>query len=169
MPVAAYKTADWPAFYTANSGFKAPMTLDSARQVAETIRTFILPALSHYLETEHHVSTGMTERLSLPASLCLGNPIPAEFHAVGEELQRAVEQAVAESVENGMARSGPRSTPWLLQRVNELTEGKSLESSTSSFSPPSPSRALLTPSQTKPSSAVTSSSEARSLSSMPSC
>ncbi|GAA5849971.1 hypothetical protein JCM8547_000968 [Rhodosporidiobolus lusitaniae] len=108
VPVAAYKTADWPAFYTAKSGFSAPMTLDSAREVAQTIR--------------------MTDRLGLPSSLCLGNPIPAEYHAVGEELQQAVEQAVAESVQNGMSKSGKRVTPWLLQRVNELTKGKSLES-----------------------------------------
>ncbi|GAA6032839.1 hypothetical protein JCM8097_000822 [Rhodosporidiobolus ruineniae] len=108
VPVAAYRTADWPAFYTAKSGFKAPVTLESAREAAEIIR--------------------MSDRLSLPSSLLLGNPIPAEYHAVGEELQVAVEQAVAESLENGMSRSGKGVTPWLLQRVNELTKGKSLES-----------------------------------------
>ncbi|GAA5835197.1 hypothetical protein JCM11251_006641 [Rhodosporidiobolus azoricus] len=108
VPVAAYKTSAWPAFYTADSGFKAPMRLDSAEEVAKTIR--------------------MAERLSLPSSLCLGNPIPEEYHAVGEELQLAVVQAVKESVENGMSKRGKEVTPWLLQRVNELTKGKSLES-----------------------------------------
>ncbi|GAA5925742.1 hypothetical protein JCM10213_008872 [Rhodosporidiobolus nylandii] len=108
VPVAGYKTLDWPAFYTAKSGFKVGIQMDSAREVAETIR--------------------MTSRLSLPSSLLLGNPIPAEFHAVGEELQRAVDVAVRESVENGMSKRGKEVTPWLLQRVNELTEGRSLES-----------------------------------------
>ncbi|GAA6063003.1 hypothetical protein JCM10212_002644 [Sporobolomyces blumeae] len=108
VPVAGYKTDAWPAFYTADSGFKAPMRLDSARQVAETIR--------------------MTDRLELPASLLLGNPIPESYHAVGEELQQAVVQAVAESVENGMNKKGKEVTPWLLQRVSELTKGKSLDS-----------------------------------------
>lgn len=37
VPVAGYKTSDWPAFYTAASGFKAPMRLESATEVAETI------------------------------------------------------------------------------------------------------------------------------------
>ena len=73
----------------------------------------------------------MTDRLGLSSSLLLGNPIPAEYHAVGEELQRAVDQAVVESVENGMARSGKQVTPWLLQRVAELSEGRSLASSES--------------------------------------
>ncbi|GAA6046799.1 hypothetical protein NBRC10513_001581 [Rhodotorula toruloides] len=109
VPVAVYKTADreWPAFYTAESGFKAPMNMESAREVAETIV--------------------MTDKLGLPSSLLLGNPIPAEYHDVGEELQRAVDQAVAESVENGMAKSGKQVTPWLLARVAELSRGKSLE------------------------------------------
>lgn len=71
----------------------------------------------------------MTDRLQLRSSLLLGNPIPPEYHAVGEELQRAVDQAVAESEENGMTRSGKAVTPWLLQRVAELSSGKSLESS----------------------------------------
>jgi len=39
VPVAGYKTDHWPAFYTENSGFKAPMRLDSALEVAQTIRT----------------------------------------------------------------------------------------------------------------------------------
>lgn len=42
MPVAGFKALDWPAFYTAQSGFKAPMQLESAAEVAETIRTPIL-------------------------------------------------------------------------------------------------------------------------------
>ncbi|GAA5914789.1 hypothetical protein JCM8208_005703 [Rhodotorula glutinis] len=108
VPVAGFKTSAWPAFYTADSGFKAPMQLDSATQVAETIL--------------------QQDRLGLTAALLLGNPIPHEYHAVGDELQRAVDQAVEESVDNGMSKSGKLVTPWLLQRVAELSQGKSLES-----------------------------------------
>ncbi|KAM0793192.1 hypothetical protein ACM66B_000663 [Microbotryomycetes sp. NB124-2] len=108
VPVAALGTSDWPAFYTPRSGFKAPMQLDDARQVAEAIH--------------------MTDRLGLPSSLLLGVPIPKEYHAVGDALQEAVEQAVKESVENGMAKSGKAVTPWLLGRVAELTRGSSVDS-----------------------------------------
>ncbi|GAA5869998.1 hypothetical protein JCM16303_001866 [Sporobolomyces ruberrimus] len=108
VPVATFKTDHWPAFYTAESGFKSPMRLDSALEVARTIR--------------------MTDKLELPSSLLLGNPIPEGYHAVGEELQKAVVIAVAESVENGMSKRGKEVTPWLLQRVAELTQGKSLDS-----------------------------------------
>ena len=56
-------------------------------------------------------------------------PIPEQYEAVGEELQRAVEQAVQESEANGISRRGKEATPWLLKRVGELTSGKSLASS----------------------------------------
>ncbi|GAA5845576.1 hypothetical protein JCM3766R1_000787 [Sporobolomyces carnicolor] len=108
VPVAGFKTDHWPAFYTAESGFKAPMRLDSALEAARTIR--------------------IADKLELPSSLLLGNPIPEAYHTVGEELQQAVQVAVAESVENGMSKRGKEVTPWLLQRVAELTKGKSLDS-----------------------------------------
>ena len=58
-----------------------------------------------------------------------GVPIPASYAAVGKELQEAVERAVKESQENGIDRRGKEVTPWLLERVRELTSGKSLASS----------------------------------------
>ncbi|KAM0754973.1 Indigoidine synthase A-like protein [Meredithblackwellia eburnea MCA 4105] len=108
VPVAGFGTDDWPAFYTPKSGFKAPMRLDGAVQAAETIL--------------------MTDRLGLPSSLLLGVPIPEPYHAVGEALQVAVEQAVRESEENGMSKSGKSATPWLLERVGQLTKGNAVES-----------------------------------------
>ena len=56
-------------------------------------------------------------------------PIPEQYESVGEQLQRAVEQAVRESEENAVSRRGKEATPWLLKRVGELTAGKSLASS----------------------------------------
>jgi pseudouridylate synthase / pseudouridine kinase len=58
-----------------------------------------------------------------------GAPIPVSYTAVGKELQEAVEQAVRESQDNGIDRRGKEVTPWLLERVRELTSGKSLASS----------------------------------------
>jgi pseudouridine-5'-phosphate glycosidase/pseudouridine kinase len=56
-------------------------------------------------------------------------PIPEEHEAIGQELQKSVEQAVRESEENGVSRRGKEATPWLLKRVGELTKGRSLQSS----------------------------------------
>jgi pseudouridine-5'-phosphate glycosidase/pseudouridine kinase len=58
-----------------------------------------------------------------------GAPIPASYASVGKELQEAVERAVQESQENGVDKRGKEVTPWLLERVRELTSGKSLASS----------------------------------------
>lgn len=58
-----------------------------------------------------------------------GAPIPGSYAAVGKEIQEAVERAVQESQENGIDKRGKEVTPWLLERVGELTSGKSLASS----------------------------------------
>jgi Indigoidine synthase A like protein len=58
-----------------------------------------------------------------------GVPIPESYAAVGKQLQEAVEQAIHESQANGMDKRGKELTPWLLDRVRELTSGKSLTSS----------------------------------------
>lgn len=55
-------------------------------------------------------------------------PIPEKYEAVGTEIQRAVEQAVAESEANGVSKRGKEATPWLLNRVKELSNGTSLTS-----------------------------------------
>jgi len=65
----------------------------------------------------------------MTSGVLFGVPIPASYAAVGKELQEAVEQAVKESQENGIDRRGKEVTPWLLERVRELTSGKSLASS----------------------------------------
>lgn len=55
-------------------------------------------------------------------------PIPEQYHAVGEKLEEYVARAVQESEENGMAKAGSDVTPWLLNRVRELSGGVSMES-----------------------------------------
>ena len=52
--------------------------------------------------------------------------LPAEHEADGAESERAIERALAEAKEAGI--SGNASTPFLLERIRELTGGKSLES-----------------------------------------
>jgi len=55
-------------------------------------------------------------------------PIPVEYEEIGMTIQNAVDQAVAESEENGVSKRGKEATPWLLTRISELTKGDSLES-----------------------------------------
>lgn len=58
-----------------------------------------------------------------------GVPIPEQFESIGQTLQEAVEVALAEAELNGVSKRGKEATPWLLNRVGELTKGTSLASS----------------------------------------
>jgi pseudouridylate synthase / pseudouridine kinase len=75
----------------------------------------------------------------------IGVPIPAKYEAVGAEIQRAVDRAVIESEQNGMSKRGKDVTPWILNRVSELTQGKSIESSESTSSATTCTRQSVAP------------------------
>ena len=59
----------------------------------------------------------------------IGVPIPEQYEEKSKRIQEAVEQAVRESEENGIATRGKEVTPWILARVKELSGGESVESS----------------------------------------
>ncbi|OJT04731.1 Pseudouridine-metabolizing bifunctional protein [Trametes pubescens] len=108
VPVVSYGTDEFPAFYSRHSGFKSPWRVDDPATAARILHT--------------HKQLGMSN------GALFAVPIPESYNAVGEELQRAVEQAVKESEANGISRRGKEATPWLLKRVGELSAGKSLAS-----------------------------------------
>ncbi|KAI0669815.1 indigoidine synthase A-like protein [Trametes maxima] len=109
VPVISYgPTDDFPAFYSRRSGFKSPWRVDDPSSAARILHT----------QKQFGMSNGALFTV----------PIPESYDEVGQELQRAVEQAVAESEANGISRRGKEATPWLLKRVGELTAGKSLAS-----------------------------------------
>ena len=53
-----------------------------------------------------------------------GVPIPSALAAEGKQIEDAVQQSIEESQKKGLA--GAETTPFLLKRIQELTEGKSL-------------------------------------------
>ncbi|KAI1788747.1 indigoidine synthase A-like protein [Ganoderma leucocontextum] len=109
VPVISYgPTDDFPAFYTRKSGFKSPWRIDDPESAARILHT--------------HRQIGASN------GAIFAVPIPEEYESIGQELQRAVEQAILEAEANGVSRRGKEATPWLLKRVGELTSGKSLRS-----------------------------------------
>jgi len=64
--------------------------------------------------------------MKLEGGVVVTNPIPHEFAMDKAAIDQAVEQALAESVEQNIG--GKESTPFLLARVAELTGGNSLAS-----------------------------------------
>lgn len=106
VPVIGYKTADFPAFYTPQSGFQADYRLDTPAEIAE------------FLFTKWH--------LNLQGGAIIGNPIAPEFAMPEPIIRAAIEQALAEADKQKIV--GKEITPFLLARIERLTEGNSLNS-----------------------------------------
>lgn len=122
--VATYgQKRDFPAFYTPSSGCESPWQVGSIGDAAKLVRE------CWRWRTWLTVDTGLT--LPSPQATLLAVPIPVEHSARGDTVQTAVEQAVRESVEQGVDKRGKEVTPWLLKRVGELTGGTALELSES--------------------------------------
>lgn len=73
-----------------------------------------------------HLPTDTQRQLGLDNGALIAVPIPEEYETDGAVTQRAIEQAIAESEENGISKRGKEATPWLLSRISELTKGDSL-------------------------------------------
>ena len=106
VTVIGYGTKELPAFYTSHSGFGVDYELDTPEELAEAF----------------HVK----RELGLKGGMLVTNPIPEEYAMDADVINKAIDQAVAESVEQGI--HGKAATPFLLARVKELTGGDSLNS-----------------------------------------
>lgn len=104
VPVIAFGQDDFPAFWSRASGLKAPLRMDSARDIAAAQR--------------------MRSRLGLPGGQLVANPIPVTAEIPRAEITPHIEAALAEAENRGIAAKAV--TPFLLQRIFELTEGRSL-------------------------------------------
>jgi pseudouridine-5'-phosphate glycosidase/pseudouridine kinase len=67
-------------------------------------------------------------QLGMQNGVLIAVPIPEEYEAIGEIIQLSVNQAISESEQNGINKSGRDATPWLLNRIAEITKGESLAS-----------------------------------------
>lgn len=106
VPVIGYGTEELPAFYSRKSGFKVDYRLDTPKEIAEVFSA--------------------KQGLDMKGGMLVTNPIPEEYAMPDDVINAAIDQAIAESVEQGIR--GKASTPFLLARVAELTGGDSLES-----------------------------------------
>ena len=106
VPVLGYQTEELPAFYTRTSGLKVDYRMDSAKEIAEVIKT--------------------KRELDLKGGVLITNPIPEEFAMDKEEMDKAINEALSDAEKEGI--KGKDTTPYLLAKVKDLTKGESLES-----------------------------------------
>ena len=106
VPVIGYGTDELPAFYTRSSGFGVDYRVDTPAQLAAMFKA--------------------QQELGMKGGMLVTNPILEQYAMDKAVIDAAIEQAVAESKEQGI--HGKETTPFLLARVVELTGGDSLES-----------------------------------------
>ena len=104
VPVISVGQPGFPAFFTRESGFKADFQIDAAADQANFIRT--------------------KWQLGLAGGVVVSNPVPEQSAMPKAEIDRITEQALGEAAQQGV--TGKRVTPFLLARIKELTEGRSL-------------------------------------------
>jgi pseudouridine-5'-phosphate glycosidase len=103
VPVLGYSTDDFPAFYLRSSGLPVSSRVDSPEEAAELARA--------------HWALG-------GGGIVVARPLPEEMALSAEEL--AVALAESERLALEARVSGPALTPFLLARLGELTEGRTL-------------------------------------------
>ncbi|RZB89949.1 Pseudouridine-5'-phosphate glycosidase isoform H [Glycine soja] len=105
--VAAYKTNEFPAFFTESSGCKVSCRVDTPEDCASLIEASI--------------------KLKLGTGILIAVPIPQEHSTSGHIIESAIQKAIKEAREKNI--TGNAETPFLLARVNDLTGGASLAAS----------------------------------------
>ena len=106
IPVFCYQTDELPAFYTRKSGIKAPFRADSPEELAGIWNT--------------------KKELGIQGGFIVANPIPEEFSMDPGRINAAIDEAISEM--NKLGIRGKETTPYLLDKVQKLTGGDSLES-----------------------------------------
>ncbi len=104
VPVIAFGQDALPAFWSRDSGLRAPLRMDRAEDIAAAHR--------------------IRASLGLPGGQLVANPIPVADEIPREVIGPVVAQALAEAAAQGVAAKAV--TPFLLQRIFALTGGRSL-------------------------------------------
>lgn len=104
VPVLGFGTDEFPAFFARESGHKVDHRFDRPEEIAAVI--------------------DLQRRLGMPGGVLIANPIPAADALDAAAIEARIAEAIAAAEAAGVTRKAL--TPFLLQRIFELTGGKSL-------------------------------------------
>jgi len=104
VPVLGYRTGEFPAFYSRESGLPVDARVDTPEEAARIIRT--------------------KWALGLEGGVLVTVPVPEEAELPRELAEEAIERALAAAEEQGV--TGKALTPFLLGQIASLTEGGSM-------------------------------------------
>jgi len=105
VPVVGLKTWEFPAFYTRESGLKVDYKVDDEIEAAKIIKT--------------------KWDLGLKGGILIANPIPEEYALDKAYIDKAIEDALYEAEKRNI--KGKEITPFLLNKIKDLTQGESLK------------------------------------------
>ena len=106
VPVITFGQSKLPAFWSCDSPFYSPLSLNDPALIAK----------SHKIR----------EQLSLAGGQLIANPIPKENEIPFREIEPIVNAAAKEAIQNKIIAK--EVTPFLLAKINQLTQGRSLKS-----------------------------------------
>ncbi|MFW6270005.1 MAG: pseudouridine-5'-phosphate glycosidase [Bacillota bacterium] len=109
VPVLGYITEEFPAFYSRSSGFKVDYRVNDPREAARIIKT--------------------KRTINLGGGILIANPIPEKDEIKYEVINSVINQAQNEAEKEGI--TGKELTPFLLDKIKELTGGTSLKANIS--------------------------------------
>jgi len=105
VPVIGFGSEEMPAFYCRESGLKVDYVVNDEKEAAGIIKTI--------------------QDLGLGGGIIIANPIPEEYALSMEYMNEMIEEAVKVAEKDGV--KGKKLTPYLLNKIKELTGGKSLK------------------------------------------
>jgi len=109
VPVMSYQHAQIPAFWSRESGIDAPLIAKDIRDIVDFMQT--------------------RESLNIKGGILITNPLPEAAEIPHQEMERYIKTAIDDAESAGVR--GKHVTPWLLGRIVEITEGRSLASNQS--------------------------------------
>lgn len=104
VPVIGYQTDELPAFFTRQSGIKLNSSSEKPEDIARICK--------------------IKNDLNIEGGVVIVNPVPKEDELQKSYIDGIIEEAVKEAETQGV--SGKDSTPFLLSKIVEKSEGKSL-------------------------------------------
>jgi len=104
VPVVGFRTDMVPAFYARSSGYPVDYRVEEPSEVAKAL-------MSKY-------------DLGIDGSVLITNPVPEKYALAPEDIDTTIEQALEEMDRRGI--TGKETTPFLLARIAEQTDGESL-------------------------------------------
>lgn len=103
VPVIGYQTGEFPAFYSRSSGLPLELRVETPQEIAAIIKAH--------------------DQLGLNAGTLIAQPIPAEAEWPAAEAQEVIEEALQDAAARHI--TGKAVTPYLLQRVSDLSGARS--------------------------------------------